>query len=357
MPPKKSSSTAQNWREKQILLIGKEEFNKQEAAKRRARRAAKANPPQQPNVKTPEFTDLIIDAIFAKKSKLAEQQGHTIKKSTVKQLLARVKTIHKLITPDGSPMVNFEWLRDVKKIISAIDGHYNTPESKNTPIRSIASLLGVMPDFKQEYKIYGDIAKKRKEAITGQLEKNKLTPKEAENFIEWGEIQKIAAKARSNRDKALTGLYAGGWLPPRRVADVALIKVCLGDGCDAITSQQTRSNWYDGQQIIYNVYKTDKTYGQQKIKVPEPLKILLNNHIRTAKIKNGGLLFGGSLNFSREISDTFAKFTKKNITVNMLRHSYISNFLKSNQSIEKKRAVAYLMANSKETQETYNRIL
>ena len=286
MPPKKSSVSAQRWREKQISLLGKDEFDRQEAAKRKARRdAKKAGPPQQAEVKTPNYTDLLINDIFDKKSKLAETQGHTIKKTTVQQLIARVKILYKLITIDGSPMVNLEWLRDVKKIINTIDGHYKTPESKNTAIRSIASLLGVMPEFKKEYIIYGDISKKRKEEITQQLEKNTLTPKEAENFLEWGEIQKIAKKARSNRDKALTGLYAGGWLPPRRVADVALIKVCIGDGCDAITSQQTRSNWYDGQNIIYNVYKTDKTYGQQKIKAPPALKVLLDNHIKTAKIK------------------------------------------------------------------------
>jgi hypothetical protein len=339
-----STKTTNSWRGRQIELLGKAEFNKREAAKRKARRNTTKAPP----VKS-IHEDELINHIYAAKLKAANLKGQSIKKSSVVQQMRKVINLHKKIV--GSPMINFNWVRDVK-VLKFINDNFNTPLSRNAQIQALASVLSVLPEYKKTYMIYSKNSTKGSQNIKRSRENNKLNERESD-FMEWGDLQKIQKKARSNRDKALLGLYIGGYLPPRRVEDVSLIKYTV---CDT----DNVNNWLvvgeSGAHIIYNIYKNSKTYGQQVFEVPGELLNKLKSHIKTSKKKEGDLLFDSG-NFSRDISNLFYKLADVHITVNIMRHSYISDFLKTNPSTKKKREVAYFMGHGKEIQETYNRIV
>jgi hypothetical protein len=66
--------------------------------------------------------------------------------------------------------------------------------------------------------------------------------------------------------------------------------------------------------------------------------------------------FASPETFARYLKDTFFKLTKKNISVDLLRHSFITDFRAGDISLKKKEKVAKQMGNSVETQEHYRRI-
>ena len=93
----------------------------------------------------------------------------------------------------------------------------------------------------------------------------------------------------------------------------------------------------------------------------ETLQDILAKHKQKAGLKNGDPLFGTSsngyyVNFSETVSKTFKTYTKKNVTVNLLRHLYISNFLTGKKSGTEKQKLAKLMGNSVAMQAQYDRI-
>jgi integrase len=99
--------------------------------------------------------------------------------------------------------------------------------------------------------------------------------------------------------------------------------------------------------IILNRYKTDKKYGTFEIDLTQPNSSLFNysNIVKLGKkfiqtgddgntIVHNELLFPNTLgnvygNFGERIKDLF-KQTKKNISCDILRHSFITNFLNTN---------------------------
>jgi hypothetical protein len=88
---------------------------------------------------------------------------------------------------------------------------------------------------------------------------------------------------------------------------------------------------------------------------------ILAKHIQTSGLKKGDPLFGTTskgyyVNFSEIVSKTFKKYTKKNITVNLLRHLYIAHFLSKKRSGTEKEKLAKLMGNSVSMQAQYDRI-
>ena len=109
-------------------------------------------------------------------------------------------------------------------------------------------------------------------------------------------------------------------------------------------------------------YKTDKTFGRQEFKIPRGLAIKLKAHISDASLVDGDYLFGKTkdepyASFSSYVTKIFKKYTGKALSVNLLRHSYISWFLKKKGlSIADKKEVSAKMAHSITTQEKYNRV-
>ena len=111
-------------------------------------------------------------------------------------------------------------------------------------------------------------------------------------------------------------------------------------------------------QIIMQKYKTHKFYGKTKITLsnkPEFVK-LLKQYILENHIKNGDLVFEPQSNFSKYLSNVFKQHTGKDISVNLLRHSFITNYLKTQRSLEQKKNIAKLLGHNTTTLEKYNRL-
>ena len=114
--------------------------------------------------------------------------------------------------------------------------------------------------------------------------------------------------------------------------------------------------------LIFNEYKTVSTFGVQQFPIPRNLGAKLKTYIESSGLIDGNFLFGKThtkpyVSFSSEVTKVFKKHTGKSITVNLLRHSYISSYLKKKHlSIADKTEMGAKMAHSITTQARYNRV-
>jgi integrase len=118
-------------------------------------------------------------------------------------------------------------------------------------------------------------------------------------------------------------------------------------------------NFYDlhCKQFIFNKYKTSKTYGEQRIAVPEQLQkilaMLIKHHPNKSQ-KEFKLLVksdGSPLNTVNSITRILNRIFDRAVGSSMLRHIYLSSrFGASNKELAQ---TADAMAHSRATQNTY----
>ena len=107
-------------------------------------------------------------------------------------------------------------------------------------------------------------------------------------------------------------------IPPRRIMDYIEMKINNID--------TNKDNFIKGNNLVFNTYKTSKQKGQQKLQIPKELKSILTKYIKLIADKTDHLLFNNKFqqlstpNFTLKLNKIFGK----KISVNMLRHIYLS---------------------------------
>ena len=143
---------------------------------------------------------------------------------------------------------------------------------------------------------------------------------------------------------AFLGGCAG--LPPRRSQDYTELKIR--------NYNPKTDNYYRAGKLFFSKYKTAKQYGQQVLEVPFVLKLFINKWV---KINEGDyMLFStnGNKLTSPQVSRMLNKiFDGKHISVDMLRHIYLSNVYKDVPPIKEMEQLASDMGHSVETAMTY----
>ena len=124
--------------------------------------------------------------------------------------------------------------------------------------------------------------------------------------------------------------------------------------------------------LIYNNYKTKKRYGQYTIDLTKPdqkpnfvfseIKKAMKDFIKETNIHSNQLLFpnvNGNVNtkFSDRINNLFS-MTKKKISVNILRHSFITDFIDKNPKLSDntKNLMAKYLGHSSSMFDSYRRL-
>lgn len=352
---------ADAWKKKQ-----RDDRNRQRKSKKLSEMKAISSkiPPKIPKSKTkkvppplppkPNKCPSLLEKVFqAKKSHLASlKPPRTIKRTSVEQQFKKVMNIHKFLYGKVAKCNDLDFLRNTEKIIAFVNKHWKTPNSRATQIQAISSILVVLPDYNREYLIYSALSTKNRRAIQANAGDNILTEKERKNILPWTQIQDLRKNAKSPRDKSLIAMYT--IIPPRRL-DIGLIKLA-----DKNTKQSKAFNYYlpETKQIIFNKYKTDKFYGIQKMKIPNALSEILTALVESEGLKPGDFLFGTKnntqyKNFSQFVSRIFKRVSGKPLTINLLRHSYISKFLSKKRSVNEMKKLAKIMGHSTIEQQFY----
>jgi hypothetical protein len=165
-----------------------------------------------------------------------------------------------------------------------------------------------------------------------EQKENKMTDVQKTNWIPWssvlehlGTLKKkyfyvFSEKAPSMIDllnlQKYVILSCYTLIPPRRLQDFCLMKVS--------GFNKEKDNFYEKGSFHFRTYKTAKFLGLQIEKVPKPLEALLKKWIALTKNENLFFDYYSKPLTSSGLSKIFNSIFGKNISVNMLRHIYIT---------------------------------
>jgi hypothetical protein len=372
MPAQSRIEEGRSYRQRKRDELGNQEYKALEASKRKERRArARPTPTTPPLVAVPEIrqpaqpegpeqaTDETLDAIYDAKLAFAEASGHTIKKASVATTYNRVKKLHKYMT--GEDMTEFDWTRDTAAVSAFIlsSDKWKSQESRIQQMQSLASILKVLNGYEVAYDFYSKKSIDMRQAKTKEDDKSELTDNERANMLPWTQILKI--KPDNSHDSALVGVYT--LIPPRRAADFGLMRLATEtEELDAEYNYVVLNTRNKPIKLVFMNYKTSNTFKRQAFPIPRALATRLTAHIESANLQYGDFLFGRTpdapyASFSSQITKVFKKNTGKSISVNLLRHSFITWYLKKkNLTLADKKSTAFAMAHSLTTQMQYNRV-
>jgi hypothetical protein len=285
--------------------------------------------------------------------------------------------IKSLYTLNGkAPFTNIAFLKNYEAIEERLKDY--APNSQKTMICAVVSVLSLFkdkPSYKKVYQHYYDkmmgVAKEMKEGT----DQNEKTEVQKTNWIHWDEVQKVKDSLKEKVDafknnKHLTleqfmnllsytilSLYTD--VQPRRNQDYLSMSVIKKK-----RDMPTETNYLvcDGKvplEFVFNKYKTAKTYGQQKIEIPESLRDVLALYLKHHPLNKGRVTEfaflvhsdGTPLTAANAITRILNKIFSKKIGSSMLRHIYLS----SKYNVDEMSKDAEAMGHSLEEQRKYLR--
>jgi hypothetical protein len=277
---------------------------------------------------------------------------------TYNQSIKKFKEKNKL--KDDEDILNM----DASKIILLIDNIYAENEKSRVVMLSAIQNLFKNLNEKERYKKENI---KKMETLSGQITKyNNISQKkdkkgiynkeELKKYVKWSEIleksKKYLSSDASPENKLIVGLYT--LIPPRRSEYYNLVYTSKNPN-----NSQKNFLYKSDKGLILHIgdYKTRRAYGIVQIKIykvsPE-LEKLFKNYIETYNIKEGDLIFSKvginkDNSFIARINSLFGDILhndKETIGINLLRHSFINDFLKSPRSVEEREKVGYMLGHS-----------
>lgn len=222
--------------------------------------------------------------------------------------------------------INLDKFNDTKKILD----HLKSLEPNKR--KTVLSALVILTD-KKDYRdqMLNDI-----QSYNEEQHKQEKNEKQNESWVDSSDIKNIIdhiskeIKHIYKKDALTMGdlqtiqnyiilcLLGGTYIPPRRSKDYVDFKIS--------EISKTKDNYLDKNKLIFNSYKTAKTYGQQEITTPPELLKILRKWIKINPTNY--LLFD---NNKQQLSNVKLNqrlnkiFGDKKVGVNQLRHTYLSD--------------------------------
>lgn len=160
---------------------------------------------------------------------------------------------------------------------------------------------------------------KQNESWVGTDEiKNLITMYEKEIKLLYKKHTLTMSDLQTIQNYIILCLLGGVYIPPRRSKDYVEFKI-------KNINKQT-DNYINKQKLIFNTYKTAKTYGQQELDIPEALLKILKKWIKLNPTDY--LLFDSNSNklSNVKLNQRLNKlFGNKKVGVNQLRHTYLTD--------------------------------
>jgi len=235
---------------------------------------------------------------------------------------------------------SIKFLRDTNRIIPLLKENLSTATQKSYS-GTIITLLDLYPNKlnKKAIDIYKNFISKEDMDQYIQ-EQDKKTEKQAENWLNLDDlleiknklneqIEKINFEKKLNQKEYLTilknfilSLYLN--LAPRRSSDYTLMKI----GPDEDESYNYLN--LDKKELIFNQYKTKKSYGKQIIDISNNKELLedLDLYLKYRKSDNDFLLIksnGKPFNQTNDMTKTLNQIFDKKISTQMLRNIYLTS--------------------------------
>ena len=260
----------------------------------------------------------------------------TLSASSINTYCSILKNLYKRVYGDDKYELNkFD---DPTKTIEYLKG---MPPNKR---KTILSALVIITDNSKYRELMMEDVKNYNKEIDTQTK----SETQKENWVSADHIKEIFDEFKNNAEllykkKQLTpndcqhiqqfiilALLSGIYIPPRRAKD--FVDFLIAD------IDKTKDNFLEKNKIIFNSYKTAKTYGQQSVIVPPPLLKILKKWISVNPTKY--LLFDGNMGklSAVKLNQRINKiFDGKKVSVNNFRHTFLTD--KFGHTIEQKKTI------------------
>ena len=259
----------------------------------------------------------------------------TLSEGSLKTYTSILKSLHKRIFGGDIQKDDFD---ETDRVLKHLD---EMPPNKRKTILSALVVISGKPDYRKEMlediKDYSNNAKKMEKSETQEA-----------NWVSKADIMALYnqhkqdamscyKKSKLNMNDLQTiqnyiilCLLGGVFIAPRRSLDYTEFKIKNINKDD--------DNYLDKNELVFNKYKTAKFYNEQRVAIPKELKSIL-----TKWIKNNDsdyLLFdsNGSKLTSVKLNQRLNKIFCKKVSVNLLRHTYLTD--KFGDEIERSKKMA-----------------
>jgi len=362
--------------EEYIQQIAKEEIKKE--VKKEVKKQVKKT-----ETKKQEQPEIKLEKDKGEMKSRAERLGEKgVSEKTAKDYMSKISVIHKVLSKDeldkellqkillgngtdkdeDKLLENMKYIKDVDTLIETITKKYENIQSRKgyiAPFLTLTSYLKCLNKINYE-KIRIEFEKVNNEIYGIRKENEK--PK-TENLIDDFDEETILelSKNLGSEDKVIYQFYT--LQAPRRNDDNVRIEI-IKEGYDKEKLDNKKNYIVIDEnnipnELIYNYYKTKKVYGKQTITITnENLKKTIQKDILRHQKKEGDKLFNYSRTdtFGKAIARVFSKVYNMKITLNTIRHSYITWEMREVRNVRYLENLAMLMGHSPKEQQLYRRI-
>jgi hypothetical protein len=247
----------------------------------------------------------------------------TLSKSSIITYASILKNLYKKVFRDED--YKLDKFNDTEPVLEYLK---DIPPNRR---KTILSALVIITDKKD----YRDLMLDDVRSYNKEIDTQTKTESQKENWVGGGDIQDVYTELKRNAEAIykkktytpadlqqiqnfiILSLLGGIYVPPRRSKDFCDFKIKNVD--------KDKDNFLDKNKMVFNSYKTAKTYGQQVVEVPKELKSILTKWFKVNPTDY--LLFDANMNqlSSVKLNQRLNKIFDKKVGVNGLRHSYLTD--------------------------------
>lgn len=304
--------------------------------------------------------------------------SRNIKENSLNAYLISIKKLNEFITK--KEFKNLDFLKDEKKVLEKLKELKLTTQ-KNYLSAIIVSLSAYGDKYEDDLKTYRKRLEQLNEVYNSEIKKNEKTETQEKNWVSMKELRKVMnsykldlkERGAFSKDEltrreldilqrwVVANLYLNDDNPPIRL-DYGNMRIISEKDFEKLKEDELDKNFLvvknrANKYFHFGDYKTEKTYDKKEIKVGKKLNSVLNIWLKHNK--KGGLLYDtkgnpmSSNTLGKYIKKVFEK-TGKQVSVNMLRHIYISEKFPPQEEKEKEE-VASKMLHSVKIQKAYSK--
>jgi len=261
--------------------------------------------------------------------------------NTIKTYISLLNNVYKKLNNNDNFNIEF-FMNNYKDIIN-----YLNDVNLNYRKTTLAAIISLLDNNSQIEALYRNYMMKDIYIKNIEDEEQTMNEKQLKNLISQEDISKVykyyykkylAFDIKKNnfdilnkndyqlyQNYILMCLISGIFIPPRRLIDYTQLKI----------NDDKINNYYKKGFLYFRRYKTDKKYGEQKIKLPLKLDIIIKQYIKYKKLNDNNEYFFNTLNnktltssqMNQNINNIFSNVLQKkiNIGINGLRHIYITS--------------------------------
>lgn len=270
--------------------------------------------------------------------------------------------------------------KECDKIVEMLKPHYEMPTLINfisaiqwylSNINDTQYALEYINTIKEKYRAHGKTIKEtiERNRIGKEFE---LTEREKKTFMKWEDVLKFYQNLKTKLDKSnynkflefiIVSLYV---LHPPARADYANMRVFIDDSQILPNYSENYCVLQTNPRFVFNRYKMEKLKGTVIVDIEPELHNIIIDWMEinqsdylisgyNKSIKRYNIFKEGTL--CRRLSLIFKKYTKIPVSINTLRHSFVSYNSKYDQEYNKKKENAHKMMHTPNMADNYRRMI